>query len=138
MRLYGPHRIWSSKPVFTLAKAQSQVWRCQNNVWNLFKANNKDTRTSSTTLFWCLYWQFWTGFTCSSGVSMTDFEQVHTGWLIYFWLYRLTLARALVYPRFHFLSYNTGIGWKASLSIFLYLSIMSSKIIGKTQGAILQ
>ena len=40
---------------------QSQQWKHQSNVWNLFKVNNKDTRTSMTlnrfhSLFWCFYY----------------------------------------------------------------------------------
>ena len=27
----------------------------QNNVWNLFKVNNKDTKMTTTMSFWCLY-----------------------------------------------------------------------------------
>ena len=51
---------------------QSQQWKYQNNVWNLFKVNNKETRTMNdvidiflksllltlsrfSTFFWCLY-----------------------------------------------------------------------------------
>ena len=34
---------------------QSQQWKHQNNTQNLFKVNRKDTRTTSLTLFWCLY-----------------------------------------------------------------------------------
>ena len=34
---------------------QSQQWKHQNNMWNLFKVNNKDTKTTSVTSFWCLY-----------------------------------------------------------------------------------
>ena len=35
---------------------QIQQWtKYQSNVWNLFKFNNKDTRTMSMMLFWCLY-----------------------------------------------------------------------------------
>ena len=34
---------------------QSQQWKHQNNVWNMFKVNNKDTKTTSLTSFWCLY-----------------------------------------------------------------------------------
>ena len=34
---------------------QSQQWKHQNNMRNLFKVNRKDTRTTSLTLFWCLY-----------------------------------------------------------------------------------
>ena len=36
--------------------AQCQQWKHQNNVKNLFKFGNKDIRTTSTRLFWCLYW----------------------------------------------------------------------------------
>ena len=35
---------------------QSQQWKHQNNVWNLFKVNSKDTRTTSLTSFWWLYY----------------------------------------------------------------------------------
>ena len=33
---------------------QSQLWKHQNNVWNAFKVNNKENRTTSLTPFWCL------------------------------------------------------------------------------------
>ena len=59
---------------------QSQQWKHQSNVWKLFKVNNKDTRTTSMTSFWCLYRQLWKDFTYSSGVSIVDFEQVKAGW----------------------------------------------------------
>ena len=56
---------------------QSQQWKHLNKLWNLFKFNNKDTRTKS---FWCLHCQLWTYFTHFSGVSNFDFEQVNAGW----------------------------------------------------------
>ena len=34
---------------------KSQLWKHQNKVWSLFKVN-KDFRTTSVTLFWCLYY----------------------------------------------------------------------------------
>ena len=34
---------------------QSHQWKHQGNVRNLFKCNNKDTRTTLMTSFWCLY-----------------------------------------------------------------------------------
>ena len=34
---------------------QSQQWKHQNNVPNMFKVNNKETRTTLMTLLWCLY-----------------------------------------------------------------------------------
>ena len=45
------HNI-GTKLTFT---CQSQQWKHQDNVWNRFKVNNKDTRTTSMTLFCCLY-----------------------------------------------------------------------------------
>ena len=41
-------------------------WKHQNNVWNLYKVNNKDTRATSMTSFWCLYCLLWADFTYSS------------------------------------------------------------------------
>ena len=34
---------------------ENHQWKHQNNVGNLFKVNNKDTRTASLMSFWCLY-----------------------------------------------------------------------------------
>ena len=55
----------------TYLLVQSQQWKHQNNMWNLFKVNNKDTRTTSLTLLftlnrfhilhWCFYCWIWTG-----------------------------------------------------------------------------
>ena len=49
----------------------SQQWKHQNNMWNLFKVSNEDTRTSPTTssitsnifhtFFYCFYCLHWTG-----------------------------------------------------------------------------
>ena len=39
---------------------QSQQQKHQNNVWNIFKGNNKDTRRMSLTSFWCLSCKLWT------------------------------------------------------------------------------
>ena len=46
----------------------------------MFKVNNKDTRTTPLTSFWCLYCQFWTYFTPCSCVSIVNFEQVNAKW----------------------------------------------------------
>ena len=59
---------------------QSQQWKRHNNMWNLFKVNNKDIRTTSLTSFWRLYSDLWTDFTYCSGVSFIDFEQVKVGY----------------------------------------------------------
>ena len=55
---------------------QSQQRKHQNNVWNLFKVNNKDTRRTSATSLWCLYCWLWIDFTHCSSVSIVDLEQV--------------------------------------------------------------
>ena len=49
---------------------QCQQWKHQNNVWNLFKVNNKDTRTASVTSFLYLYCKLWTNFTYFPGVPI--------------------------------------------------------------------
>ena len=45
---------------------------------NLFKVDNKDTRTTSSTSLYCLY--LLTYFTPSSSVSVVDFETVNVNW----------------------------------------------------------
>ena len=49
----------------------SQQWKHQNNAWNLFKVNNKDTRMT---------WMN-TDFTHSSGSYVVNFEPVNAGWV---------------------------------------------------------
>ena len=80
---------------------QSQQWKHQNNVWNLFKVNKKDTsapflyplKTSENFDFLtfsggiemehcCLYCWLWIDFTDYFGVSIVDFEQVYTSWVV--------------------------------------------------------
>ena len=46
---------------------QSQQWKHQKNVWNLFRVKDKDTITKSIT--------HWTDLTYCCGVSITNFEQ---------------------------------------------------------------
>ena len=48
---------------------------------NLFRVNNKITRITSLTLFWCHYRQLWVNFTHCSGVSITNFEHVNAAGL---------------------------------------------------------
>ena len=68
---------------------QSQQWKHQNNVWNLFKINNDDTRTTSITSFWGLYCYPKAVFTHRSSVSIVDFKQVNSGWVVlYFPLWK--------------------------------------------------
>ena len=47
----------------------------------MFKVNNKDTRTTSMTSFWCFYCELWTYSTPCSSVSIVNFEQVNAGWV---------------------------------------------------------
>ena len=53
---------------------QSQQQKFSKKVWNMFKGNNKDTRTALLTSSWCLYCQIWTYVTPFSSVSIDDFE----------------------------------------------------------------
>ena len=74
--------IWVSIPLYINVLrypnihllVQSQRWEHQENVWNLFKVNNKDTRTTSMTSFWCLYDWFCTDFINCSGVSLDEID----------------------------------------------------------------
>ena len=55
---------------------KTQKWKSQNNVWNLFKFNNEDTRTTSLTSlimnrYYILVWH-----------STVDFEQVNTSLVV--------------------------------------------------------
>ena len=50
-QLYNKSTITSAGISFFL----SGHWKHQNNVWNLFKVNNKDTKMMLLTAFWCLY-----------------------------------------------------------------------------------
>ena len=44
-------------------------------MWNLFKVNNKDNRTTLLTSFWCFYCFYWTYFTHCSSDSILDFAE---------------------------------------------------------------
>ena len=46
----------------------------------MFKVNNKVTRTTSLTSFWCLYCWLWTYFTLRSSVFIANLEQVNADW----------------------------------------------------------
>ena len=46
-----------------------------------YRVNNKNTRTTSMTSFWCLDCYLKTDFTHCSGVSIDDFEQVNFEWV---------------------------------------------------------
>ena len=61
--------------VFTFSK--STVKTREQHLWNRFKFNNNDTRTTSVTSFWCRYCWLWTNFTHCSDVFIVDFELVN-------------------------------------------------------------
>ena len=74
-------------------------------VWNMLQVSNKDTRTTSMTLFWCLYCELWTYFTSFSSVSIFDFETCNC-WLAYwFWShlehYAALYSNAFIYSFEH-------------------------------------
>lgn len=46
----------------------------------MFRLNNKDSRTTSLTSFWCFYCHIWTDLTYCSGLLIIEFEQVNAGW----------------------------------------------------------
>ena len=48
---------------------------------NMFKVNNKNTRTITITSFWFFYWSLRTYFTSFSGVSFVDFGEVNVIWV---------------------------------------------------------
>ena len=77
--VYGVPTINPRKILSWHLVVQIQQWKHQNNVWNLFKVNNKDSRTTWTKSFWCLYCQLGIEFTHCSGVFVVDFELVNTG-----------------------------------------------------------
>ena len=62
---------------------QNQQWKHQNNVWSLFKFNNKDNTTTSMTSFCCLYCQLWTDFTHFSDVFIVTLNKLNAGWVIF-------------------------------------------------------
>ena len=57
---------------------QSQQRKYENNVWNLSKIDNENTRLTSVTSFWCFYCQLWTYFTYCPDVYIVNFEQANT------------------------------------------------------------
>ena len=77
------------------------------NVWNMFKVNDKDIRTTSMSSFWCLHYLLWTYFTPFTCVSTIEFEQVNNSWVHDADWY-------LVYSQlihFHHLKYMHHVSW---------------------------
>ena len=44
-------------------------------MWNMFKTNNEDTRTTLMTLFWYIYCELWTYFTPFSSASIVTLNR---------------------------------------------------------------
>ena len=49
-------------------------------MWNVFKVNNKNTRTMPLASFWCISCYPWTHFTSYSIVSIANFEHAIADW----------------------------------------------------------
>ena len=56
----------------------------------MFKVKNKNTRTTSITLFWCFYCSLWTYCTPISRFSIVNFEQINVSGASFF--------RSFIYP----------------------------------------
>ena len=55
---------------------------------NMFKVNNKNTRTTSLTSFWCFHLKLWIYFT-PFNISIVNSEQVNISWNSALWSWRL-------------------------------------------------
>ena len=69
----------------------------------MVKVNNKDTKTASMTLFWCIYCWLWSNFTLFFSVSTVDFEETHVCWeslqiKLHYYLHVEFLAQSKVFP----------------------------------------
>ena len=72
-----------SQSVFTCLKSTMETLE---NVWNLFKVSNKDTRIASITSFCFHHYQLWTDLIYSSSVSINDIEQIIASWNAIHWI----------------------------------------------------
>ena len=59
---------------------QSQQQKHQKKMYNMFRVNTRDTRTTSIISFWCPYCQLLAYFTPFSRVSIADFEHIFVCW----------------------------------------------------------
>ena len=68
----------------TINPANNYLFKVNNRnrktLWDMFKDNNKDIRTTSVTSFWCIYCWSWTCFGPFCSFSIVDFEQVIAWW----------------------------------------------------------
>ena len=52
---------------------QIKLEKRYKNLWNMFKVNNEDVKTTSLTSLWCISCRLYAYFTSFSSVSFTDF-----------------------------------------------------------------
>ena len=76
--------LWSNKlnPA-NISCSESLTVTLEKVLKSMFKINNKDTRTTSLTRFWCRYFYprtYFQLFLTRSSVSIVDFEHVHIYW----------------------------------------------------------
>ena len=83
-------------------------------MWNVFKVNNKNPRTSSLPLFLCFCCELWTYFTPFSSASIVDFQQVNISW------YSILLV---------FVVYHISVAWRGALWVVLKTVIKASQRI---------
>ena len=87
-------------------------------MWNMFKVNHKDIKTTSITSFWCLYCLLCTYFTPFSVDSIVDFRHVFISWeksVVNIALYWGSFEWMLTWTR------NINMGtWKRNLSVLRY------------------
>ena len=76
--------LWSNKlnPA-NISCSESLTVTLEKVLKSMFKINNKDTRTTSLTRFWCRYFYprtYFQLFLARSSVSIVDFEHVYIYW----------------------------------------------------------
>ena len=84
--LFSPNLTLPTQPQFTCLKLTMETLERGLKVWNMFKTNNKDTRTMPLASCWCLYCWLWTHSNFLSSVSIVNFEHVIAGWVRPNWL----------------------------------------------------
>ena len=99
----------------------------------MLKVNNKDTRTTSTASFWCLYCYLSTYFTSCSSDSIVNFENVSTNWV---WIFNSKYHVDVTWVNKHFLiSQCINVIWLLSLLILLF-SFTSGTILQCTSPSL--
>ena len=76
---------------------QSQQWKHDSNVWNIFEFSNIDTRATSLISFGCLCYLLANVMHCSS-VSIVDTEQTNADWFC-FDIHWMCHVCAIIWPK---------------------------------------